>query len=79
MATTRALNPVRDPIRDPIRNPVIPTGPASTQLPPSTLSGAVGCDWSAVLGELVFVEYGGSLSRMALFPSAEIFTSSGVV
>ena len=67
MATTRAINPIRDP--NPIRNPVIPRGPASTLLPPSTLSGAVGCDWSAVLNELVFVEYGGNLSRMMLSPS----------
>jgi hypothetical protein len=69
MATTRAINPVRGPIRGPIPNPVIPSGPASTQLPPATLGGAVGGDWSTVLNELVFVEYGGNLSRMVLSPS----------
>ncbi len=61
MPPARAINP--------IVNPVISSGPASTQLPPSTLSGAVGCDWSTVLNELVFVEYGGKLSRMKLSPS----------
>ena len=40
MTTTRTINPIRGPIRGPIRNPVIPSGPASTQLPPATLSGA---------------------------------------
>jgi hypothetical protein len=69
MVTTRAINPVRSPIRGPIRNPVIPSGPASIQLPPATLGGAVGGDWSTVLNELVFVEYGGNLSRMMLSPS----------
>jgi hypothetical protein len=69
MTTTRVINPIRGPIRGPIRNPVIPSGPASTQLPPATLGGAVGCDWSTVLNELVFVEYGGNLSRMMLSPS----------
>jgi hypothetical protein len=69
MATTRAINPIRGPIRGPIPNPVIPSGPASTQLPPANLGGAVGGDWSTVLNELVFVEYGGNLSRMVLSPS----------
>ena len=67
MATTRAISPVRN--LNPVPNPLLPSGPASTQLPPSTLSGAVGCDWSAILNELVFVEYGGNLSRMVLSPS----------
>src|ERR1017187_3740315 len=39
------------------------------------LAGAIGCDFRRTLNQLVFVEYGGKLSRLNLFRSATVVNS----
>ena len=55
----------------PIRGPIIPTPtpePTQTVLQ-SGLGGAIGCDFSALKSELVFVEYSGNLSSLLVPPA----------
>ena len=41
----------------------------------SGLAGAIGCDFQSGQNRLIFVEYGGKLSRLDLFPAAAIVSS----
>ena len=43
------------------------------------LAGAVGCDFRRTLNQLVFVEFGGKLSRLNLFRSATVVNSGTIV
>ena len=49
--------------------------PTSTQLV-TGLSGAIGCDFRAAQNQLIFVEFGGKLSTLDLFPAASIVAQS---
>lgn len=49
--------------------------PTATQLV-TGLAGAVGCDFRATQNQLVFVEYGGKLSTLDLFPTPTIVAQS---
>ena len=51
---------------------------APTQLA-TGLAGAIGCDFRRTLNQLVFVEFGGKLSRLNLFRSATIVNSGTTV
>ncbi len=62
-----AISP-RSPIRIPIPIPTPTPAPTQTVLQ-SGLGGAIGCDFSALHSELVFVEYGGNLSSLMVAPA----------
>ena len=49
--------------------------PTSTQLV-TGLAGAIGCDFRTAQNQLIFVEYGGKLSTLDLFPTATIVAQS---
>jgi hypothetical protein len=49
--------------------------PTSTQLV-TGLAGAIGCDFRTAQNQLIFVEFGGKLSTLDLFPAASIVAQS---
>ena len=55
------------------------TSPVLTPLPSPVLGGAVGCDFRSLLNQLLFVEFGGKLSRMDLFPQATVASAGTTV
>ncbi|MGB9145872.1 MAG: hypothetical protein WCC14_08635 [Acidobacteriaceae bacterium] len=65
----------------PIRVPIIPIPtptPAPTQTALQTgLGGAIGCDFSALHSELVFVEYSGNLSSLMVAPATPAYKVLG--
>jgi hypothetical protein len=52
--------------------------PTTTQLA-SGLAGAIGSDFRPAFNQLVFVEYGGKLSRVDLFPTTSVISQGTAV